>query len=221
MTSASQNSLLERAWAEREETIYPSLFGDLGPGIYPLDFELFRDVFGQSDVDPRWLHIGAFECPPNVNRNNWVYLSSGLSNAWEAEEPDANAWSGMGIEFLIQCNEQSKWALALARKFAAYQLLLGAGRYGKRGPIDLWDRMRIGTSIDGEDSDLQALLFAPSQHFRGDMRLLSGRFEFLQILGLTLAEHAYGQEHGFEMLHTKMQEANVIPVIDRRRRSII
>jgi hypothetical protein len=78
----------EAAWAQREDELYGSLLGPLGAGICPLDFELFQDIFGRSEVDPRWLHIGVFECPPTEQRQSWTYVSSGLSNAWDAERPD-------------------------------------------------------------------------------------------------------------------------------------
>ena len=44
----------EDAWAVREDSIYRSLFGDIGSGIYALDAELFTGQFRQASVDPRW-----------------------------------------------------------------------------------------------------------------------------------------------------------------------
>ena len=49
-------SLLEDSWKQREEQIYPSLFGGAGEGIYLLDASLFNNQFGINDIDPRWLH---------------------------------------------------------------------------------------------------------------------------------------------------------------------
>ena len=92
----------ENAWAVREEGIYRSLFGDIGSGIYPLDIELFRGQFRQTSVDPRWLTHGVFESRPNESRASWLYVSSGLSNAWEANPAKPHEVSGLGCEFIIE-----------------------------------------------------------------------------------------------------------------------
>jgi len=36
-------SLLENFWEQREEEIYPALFGETGEGIYLLDTSLFKN----------------------------------------------------------------------------------------------------------------------------------------------------------------------------------
>jgi hypothetical protein len=218
---SDHDDLLSRAWKQREETLYPSLLGALGPGIHPLDPALFSAVFGQDDVDPRWLHIGVFECPPSPTRAGWAYVSSGLSNPWEATEADHDDVSGLGMEFLLQTRERAPWAMTLVQRFCAYQLLLAAGRMGDHAPLDLWDRMRIGSPIDHADSVLQALVFAPAHHLGDVQRLHSGQFRFLQLIPLTLDEHAFGQQHDFACVVDQLQAANAAPVIDAGRRGIV
>ena len=99
--------LLERSWAQREESVYPRVFGPLEPSIAPLEVALFRDMFGQSTVDPRWLHVGVMVAPPSGERRSWVYVSSGLSNPWDAEAPDT--FSGLGCEFVLQTMDRADW----------------------------------------------------------------------------------------------------------------
>lgn len=62
MSTIDDDTLLERSWEYREETLYRRLFGDTGPGIYPLDMDLLRNVFKQEQIDPRWLHVGVNAC---------------------------------------------------------------------------------------------------------------------------------------------------------------
>ena len=53
MSTIDDDTLLERSWEYREETLYRRLFGDTGPGIYPLDMDLLRNG---TRVDPQhWL----------------------------------------------------------------------------------------------------------------------------------------------------------------------
>jgi len=219
MSANNEPGWFEAAWCQREEEVYVKDFGSFGLGICPLDHEVFIRL-GATRIDPRWFTIGAFELPPTETRKSWVYVTSGLSNAWESvDQPDASEWSGLGVEFLIQCHEQSDWALALTRNLAAYQLLLAAGRFEGREPLDFWDRTAVGSSIDFETSLLKALVFVPAPQFGGPRQLLSGRFEYLQAIGLTAEEHAVGKEIGFDRLHERLLAKGVSPVINRGRES--
>ena len=101
-------SLLEDAWEEREEVVYPEVFGDTGPGIYPLSNDVFEQLDAQS-VDPRWLTHGVFQSPPNDTRNTWVYVTSGMSNPWESDE--LQEYSGFGVEFVLETEQASTWAI--------------------------------------------------------------------------------------------------------------
>ena len=47
---------LEDVWRTREEDVFPTLFGHQFRGIFPLQMEMFTHQFGQSEIDPRWLH---------------------------------------------------------------------------------------------------------------------------------------------------------------------
>ena len=214
-------SLLATAWEQRETTLYKTLFGDLGPGIYPLGMPLFEELFNCTEVDPRWLHIGVFECPPTPARPHWVYVSSGLSNPWD-DEPDAEEeWTGLGRELLLECPQQSPWALALVRRFAAYQMLLAAGRFGDQEPLDAWDRMSVGGPIDGQQSALSAIIMVPSEHYPEEYALVSGKFAFLQIIGLSAAELAHGRAHDFGDLLQTLGDQGAAPLVDAARRSIV
>jgi hypothetical protein len=71
---------LEGAWSLREEQIYPSLFGPVSRGMFPLTQEFLERRFGQADIDPRWLFLGVFEFAPALNRPSWLYVTSGYSN---------------------------------------------------------------------------------------------------------------------------------------------
>nr|WP_301539369.1 suppressor of fused domain protein [Methylomonas sp. ZR1] len=59
-------------------------------------------------VDPRWLTHSVFKCPPAENRKTWAYITSGMSNPWEAESPEE--YSGLGVEFLMEANTEAIWA---------------------------------------------------------------------------------------------------------------
>lgn len=65
-------SFLEDSWEQREEQVYPSLFGNTTNQLYPLDPSLFKNQFNRDSVDPTWLHYGVMVCPPNDTRSTWL-----------------------------------------------------------------------------------------------------------------------------------------------------
>lgn len=155
MADQTWQDWFENAWEVREENIYPSLFGDTGSGIYTLDADLFMGQFRQTSVDPRRFTYGVFESRPSARRASWLYVSSGLSNAWEADSPKPDEVSGLGCEFIIECPSQSMWALLLLRQMVAFQILLSVGRFEEKGLLEVWDRIPLHAPIDGTSSELK------------------------------------------------------------------
>ena len=68
-------SFLEESWEEREEKSYKEIFGDTGPGIFPLSSEIFVRMNAKS-IDPRWFTYGVLKCPPAGQRKSWSYVTS-------------------------------------------------------------------------------------------------------------------------------------------------
>jgi suppressor of fused protein SUFU len=210
----------ENAWSLREERIFPALFGNIGSGIYPLEYKLFANQFGQTSVDPRWLHHGVFESPPNSTRKTWLYVSSGPSNAWEAESPNPDAASGLGCEFILECPSESQWALLLLRRMVAFQILLAAGRFTGKAPLNVWDRLPLRAPIDGLSSALDWLLLVPPPQFAETQQIPSGRFDFIQFVGMTEEEAAYARANGSHKLFQLLQQSGAAPIIDPNRVTI-
>jgi hypothetical protein len=221
MPNEASQEWFEAAWTFREETVYASLFGSTGPGIYALDADLFAKQFRQESIDPRWLTYGVFECPPTSSHDSWVYVSSGLSNAWEAESPEPDGLSGLGEELLIECVQQSRWALLLLRSMVAFQILLSVGRYSGKATLTFGDRIPVRQPIDGAKSALSWVVVAPSKRFGGFHQLPSGRFQFLQFLGITEDEAQYAKLHGSDKLIELLDARDVGSVVDPSRRSAL
>ena len=219
-TNQTWQEWFENAWAVREEKLYRALFFDVGSGIYPLDADLFTTQLRQKSVDPRWLTHGVFESCPTATRQTWLYVSSGLSNAWEAASPNPNGVSGLGCEFILECPSQSQWALFLLRRMVAFQILLSAGRFEGKGPLSVWDRIPLRAPIDGSTSELNWLLLAPSSKFAGTQQLPSGQFQFLQFIGITESEAAFARSNGGDKLLDLLKARGYAHVTDPTRRPI-
>ncbi|WP_020586209.1 suppressor of fused domain protein [Desulfobacter curvatus] len=158
-------SFLEKSWEEREEKVYKKLFGDLGPGIYPLDIEIFTKKFKQDNCDPRWLHYGVFKSKPNENRETWLYISSGMSNPWESEQP--KEYSGFGTELVLEAREDANWAIDVVRTMVAYSILLAHGRMGDFPMLDYGHRIPFKILPDNDEPPtITHVIIAEPDHYQ-------------------------------------------------------
>ncbi|MCR9200539.1 MAG: suppressor of fused domain protein [Planctomycetaceae bacterium] len=209
----------EDVWEHREERLYPKLFGSVGDAIYPLSPAIFTDTFRQ-EFDPRWLHCGVFESPPNSKHASWLYVTSGLSNAWEDDEPDPTSPSGLGCEFVFETSGQARWAIVRMLHVMAFQILLAHGRYPDRDVLELYDRIPLRDSLTPEPSELTWLMVAPpagTDRFQLD----SGEVELLALVGITEGEAQHAREHSGGILLQRLQEADAFPVTNPQRGCII
>jgi hypothetical protein len=216
-------AFLERVWAEREESIYPQLFGDLGPGIFTLHGDTFETVFQQSP-DPRWLFTGVFESSPGPKHVDWVYVSSGLSNPWEqaapAESEDEASW--LGVEFLFRTTVQGSWAIQLVQRIAAFEILLAHDRFEGRERLAWGDRIPLRAPIvPSSQSVLTYLLVAPPADGPEGFRLETGLVEFAQLVGISEAEAAFGRENDLEALLDVLRRGGAYSTTDPFRVSLI
>lgn len=190
-------SLLEDSWEQREEKIYPSMLGSTGEGIYPLDASIFQNQFNVEEIDPRWFHYGVFKCPPTDTRDSWVYVTSGMSNAWEAEEPEE--YSGFGTEFILETESESNWAIHALRSLVAFNILIAVGKYGDKPLIDYGDRIPLRI-----EPNISNLMIVEPKGFPNSFKLMSGKVDVLQVTGITSDELEFAQEHGSTALAEKV-----------------
>ena len=213
-------SSLEEVWAYREETLYPALFGAASRGIFPLNFELFSEIFAQEDVDPRWLHLGILEYEPTPSRSSWLYVSSGGSTPWDTEPGDYNVtdYSWLGVEFVIEAPSQANWPIRALQRLLAYQVLLTHRRLGNYAPLDYGHRLPAGGAVDGSrDSKLTFLAIAKPTHYPSSASLQSGKFDFLHVVGITEQERDFAKATSTEELIAKLSANSAFPITDPGR----
>ncbi len=206
-------SFLEDSWEEREEKSYKEIFGDTGPGIYPLSAQIFNQMNADA-IDPRWLTHGVFKCQPNKNRKTWAYVTSGMSNPWESEVPEEH--SGLGIEFLMETDKEESWAIEVLHTLMAYNLLLTAGRMGDFPPLDYGHRVPLALS-----ESIQTMLFAKPINFTPSFTFKSGQVDLIQVVGITPAELIAAKETSSEEIRDKIVKATGGLVTHKERISAV
>ena len=212
----------EGVWKQREEMVYPELFGPFTGGIESLSAPWFKSM-GFKDIDPRWLTHGVLESPPNDRHDNWVYITTGLSNPWGIDPADKqpDQYSGLGFEFFMQTAEPAPWVMEVLASLMAMQILvtqeLIAGDL-----VEPFDRVPLGRALDKSDHSLiRNLLILPPEHIPAQARLDSGVFDLLLCVGITDAEVQFARAQDGPGLQKVLLHHDCIPVTDPHRRSTV
>jgi len=205
-------SFLESSWEEREETIYKEIFGTLAPGIYPLSNEIFERMNATS-VDPRWLTHGVFKSPPSLTRKTWAYVTSGMSNPWASEEPEE--YSGLGVEFVMETNEEADWAIEVLQTLMAYNLLLVSGQMGDFPPLDYGHRVPLALS-----DSIKTMMFTYPINFPENFAIKSGAVDLIQVVGITPSELEAAKETSSDELKQMILDKTGGLVTNKERKSV-
>jgi hypothetical protein len=214
----------EDIWADREEKLYPAFFGPFEQGMFPLQAATFTAI-GKKDPDPRFLFHGVMVSPPNPDRSTFLYVTTGMSNAWGATPETANPeeYSGLGFEFVMETPERSPWAVALLHWLMAVQLCVATGDL-EGSLIEANDRIPVGGPIDGRKSQLNTLLISEPLlpcRYPGRFALASGKADILVCVGITQREREFANDQGSPGLADLLQHRGHFPLTDPNRPSAV
>ena len=216
------SELCVQAWRQRDQILYPALFGTPRQGLRTLPAEMFTTLFNQPDYEANWTRGGVYEFEGNAQRAAWLYVTTGLSNAWDAtEKADVLTPSGLGCEFVLQTPFRAPWAVSRLHYLMAYHLLVCHGRYPDRQPLKDFDQIPLGTAIGTEPSELTWLMLAPPTGFPRLHPTVTGGFEFYQVVGITGEEAAAGRVHGGLLLLEGLLREGAFPVTAPGRQTIV
>lgn len=211
----------ESVWSEREDRVYRALFGDLGEGVYSASPQVYARY--RREPHPGWLNHGVFACPPNPQRASWLYVTSGLSNPWNLEQPgrDPSGFSGLGFELVVEAREPADWAVPLLHNLMAYELLVAIGTYPDADLLEYGNRVPLQASITPSfASAIRWLLVEPPKHYAASFELPSGRVDLFHLVGATDAEVELARQSNQEMLVALLQTGGAWPYTDAARASL-
>lgn len=207
----------EETWRYRETVLYPEQLGGTSDGsIVTIPYAAFAQM-GVEQVDPRWLHCGVLTFAPTAWRSSFTFVTSGLSNAWDTDRPHALSLSGLGIELRIDNPSDEHWVKDVLLRLSAMQLLIGAGRVTGARVLGHGDLVKVGAETFGAESEMTSLLATKV----ADLRLVSGRFEMIQLFAITDAERQLVATQGVDVLLAVLRRDTTYPINDLARRSVV
>ena len=158
---------------------------------------LLHAVFGQpepngriwSPSDPNltvnWAGGGFYMYPATTG--GYYFVTSGLSQPTPdqpTQSDEKDAFSGLGIELVIQSPDDSKWPFGVLQGLVNYMLFKENARIvmpGDRIPCN-------GPLVTDSDTDLCYLIAALSDKYETQGRLPAGDVDLVQLIGVTEGE---------------------------------
>lgn len=216
LNSREQANWFEEVWRYRDEELIPENVGGRSDGrVTTIPYEAFEQL-GAHQVDPRWLHCGVLRFPPSRSTAAYSFVTSGLSNAWDAVQPDRASVTGLRIELRVDSESEDDWIVDTLLRLSAMQLLIGAGRFNGR-ILAHGDRVRLGAGAFADDSSLTTLVAVKT----ADMTVESGTFSILHLVGITDAERDFAMTAGVEELLNVLRAKTRFPMTDVARPSVL
>ena len=111
------------------------------------------------------------------------------------------------------------WPIKLLQKLLAYNVLLAHGRFGEdKPPLDYGDRIPLGGPIGQKAASvLRHVVLARPKHCPATAQLDSGKFDFLQVVGISDTERDWAKARSSEDLVRLLEVHGHCPVTDPKR----
>ncbi|MBI3855188.1 MAG: suppressor of fused domain protein [Planctomycetes bacterium] len=223
MAEEDYEAWFERTLKEREDAI-SEVFGPSHPPGCPPDQVLSISLCGSGDHEVLIPGACVAVCPPQPGRrNDWAYVTVGLSQPAEPEDrpwdvEQGPALSGHGREFAILLPSPADWAGSFLAELMGYTVKASPLGCGHRFPFGLYTEKSgnqswfVGFGEDlgvRADGDIRALLFWPYLQGPRWFTTDTGNFQVLTMTAITVDEWEYAKATSSPHLQLLLQEAGI------------
>lgn len=184
--------------------------------------EHFKSFYGPvatvwHSSSSRLPRVEVLEFGPTSDRPFWTYATNGMSDSEQTVPQTAPEWVVPRTELLLYTPERAAWAARLLHSFSRYPFDYGTHFFW-------WHTVPVGGPLDGKDAHLSSLVFLPP-YFEADgfddLSIDDHPIRLLWAVPITEAEREYAMVYGTQKLERLFEKAQLDPVTDPYRRSVI
>lgn len=161
--------------------------------------------------------VDVYEFAPSEARPFWTYVTAGMSDCEQCVPASAPEWVVPRTELVLYTPERAPWAASLLHGFARYPFDFGTHFFW-------WHTVPVGGPIDGKDAHLSSLVLLPpyfEEEGFDELQVDGVPARFLWVVPITEAEREYAMVYGTQKLEKLFEQAELDPVTDPDRRSVI
>ena len=192
-------------WLEVRESHYERHLGPIGEYV----------MHSTDDAQP---HIDIYQFRPSAERDYWTLITGGMSNHRQSLPPDAPEQMAPRAELLMYVREPKPWMFRALKDLAEYP-------FKEETFLHWWHTVPNSRPVGSEASLLSAFLFLPPYYENpetfGSLEIDGDRVDMLWVVPITNAEHGYALENGNHALDELLAKAELDPVVDEQRMSLV
>jgi hypothetical protein len=191
-------------YMEARERHYERFFGPLN-----------QYVMHSTDLKP--VHIDLYQFAPSAERPHWTLITSGMSNERQVEPKDCEEHMSPRAEILMYVREPQSWMFSVLKGLAEMP-------FDDNTCLHWWHTVPNGMPMTAKPSLLTSYFFLPP-YFEpsgfSEFELDGDRVDFLWMIPITEAERKYAVEYGSQELEKIFEDAELSPVVDESRSSLV
>jgi len=190
-------------WLKIREKHYCKFFG-------PMNDEVMHSI------DEHEVHVDIYQFPPTKKRPYWTLITGGMSDE-EQNVPEDVDWASPRTEILTYIEEPYE------RIFSVLKLLAEMS-FEENSYMHWFHTISVGEPVTKRQSELTCAFLIPPifEKPKFDTLHLDGeKVDFLMMVPITVQERKYAIDNGGEALLEAFEEANLNPVVDENRTSLV
>jgi hypothetical protein len=190
-------------WMAKREKHYRKYFGPMSDNV-------------MHSINEHQVHIDIYQFEPNKKRPYWTLITGGMSDEMQ-NVPDGVDWASPRTEVLTYVKEPHD------RVFAALKLIAEMP-FEEDSYMHWFHTISVGEPVTKSQSELTCAFLTPPifEKPKFDTLELDGeKVDFLMMVPITVQERHYAKQHGGEALLEVFQNANLCPVVDENRTSLV
>jgi hypothetical protein len=193
------------SWLEIRERHYERHFGPLREHV----------LHSTDDDQP---HVDVYQFRPSAERDHWTLVTGGMSNQRQSVPLDAPEQIAPRAELLMYVREPQPWMFRALKDLAEYP-------FKEKTFLHWWHTVPNSRPVGSDASLLSAFLFLPpyyeSPETFGSLEIDGDRVDILWVVPITSAEYGYALENGNHALDELLASAELDPVVDEQRASLV
>ena len=192
-------------WLEIRESHYERNFGPISEPV----------MHSTDDAEP---HIDIYQFRPTGERDYWTLITGGMSNSRQSLPPGAPEKMAPRAELMMYVREPKPWMFRVLKELAEYP-------FKEETFLHWWHTVPNSGPAAPEASLLSAVFLLPPyleefETFSG-LEIDGDRVDMLWVVPITSAELAYAEEKGNSALDDLLMTAELDPVVNEQRMSLV
>ncbi len=190
-------------WMAKREKHYKKFFGTMSDNV-------------MHSTDAHEVHVDIYQFEPSRKRPYWTLITGGMSDKRQNIPQDVD-WASPRTEILTYVEEPYERIFAVLK-------LLAEMPFEEESYMHWFHTISVGEPVTERQTELTCAFLVPPFFEKpkfDSLQIGRDKVDFLMMVPITMQERHYAKENGPEALLEVFEQANLGPVFDENRASLV